>query len=174
LPAPVPPLWSDESRNTALRLWLKSLAHGLGAQMLPEDAFSLGGYFSSGCPVNGAWIGRVAEAIVDVAQAPAVESAKVLVTDLDNVLWGGVIAEDTLDGIAVGPDGGGYRHYVYQTFLARLRREGVLLAVVTRNAPDVVHEAPRSGRMPLAEEDFIAILAGYVPKSRQLRSLADR
>ena len=174
LPAPVPPLWSDPRRSDALRAWLESLVRGLGARLLPEGAFSLGSYFFSGCPVNGAWIGRVAEAVVDTAHAPPVESAKVLVTDLDNVLWAGVIADDALDGIAFGPDGIGYRHHVYQTFLARLRREGVLLAAATRNDLDVVREALRSGRMPLAEEDFIAILAGYVPKSSQLRTLAQQ
>ena len=31
-------------------------------------------------------------------------SAKVLVVDLDNTLWGGVIGEDGMTGIKVGPE----------------------------------------------------------------------
>jgi FkbH-like protein len=174
LPAPLPPLFPDPAQGAALARWLESLAIGLGARILPADAFALAGYFASGCPVGGGWIGRVAEAVVEAAVTPRIESKKVVVTDLDNVIWNGVVAEEGLEGIAFEPSGRGYRHFVYQSLLRRLRREGTLLAAVSRNDPEVALAPFRSGRMLLREEDFVAIIASYRAKSAQIRELAER
>jgi len=174
LPAPLPPLFSDPARGEAFARSLESLALGLGARLLPADAFALGGYLSSGCPVGGNWIGRVAEAVVAAAAAAQAEAKKVLVTDLDNVLWSGLIAEEGPEGIACEPSGPGYRHFIYQGLLRRLRREGTVLAAVSRNDPDVVLAPFQSGRMLLREDDFVAIIAGYHAKSAQIRALAER
>jgi FkbH-like protein len=174
LPAPLPPVFPDPARGAAFARSLESLALGLGARVLPADAFALGGYLSSGCPVGGNWIGRVAAAVVEAAVAARAEPRKVLVTDLDNVLWSGLIAEDGPEGIACESSGRGYRHFIYQGLLRRLRREGTVLAAVSRNDADVVLAPFRSGRMRLREEDFVAIIAGYHAKSSQIRELAQR
>jgi FkbH-like protein len=174
LPAPLPPLFPDPARSAELSRSLESLAIGLGARVLPVEAFALAGYFASGCPVGGDWIGRVAEAVVEAATAPPTEPKKVLVTDLDNVVWNGVVADDGIDGIAFEPYGAGYRHFVYQTLLRRLRREGTLLAAVTRNDPDVALAPFQSTRMRLQADDFVSIIAGYHAKSAQIRALAQR
>ncbi len=173
LPAPLPPLTGDVAGDAALDRLLTGLAAAAGATVLPAEDFSLPGYFGSGCPVGGAALGRTAAAAVDLLLPAPEGAAKVLVTDLDNVLWSGVVAEDGLDGIAGGPEGRGYRHFVYQTLLARLRREGVLLAAVSRNSPEVALGPLRSG-LTLRESDFVAILAGYGAKSAQIRELAER
>jgi FkbH-like protein len=174
LPAPLPPLLPDPARGAALGRSLESLAVGLGARVLPAEAFALAGYFSSGCPVGGGWIGRVAEAVIEAALKPPVEIKKVLVTDLDNVLWGGLIADEGLDGIAFEPSAQGFRHFVYQSLLRRLRSEGTLLAAVTRNDREPALAPFRSGRMLLREEDFVTIIASYHAKSAQVRELAER
>ncbi len=174
LPAPLPPLFPDPARSVAFARSLESLALGLSARLLPADAFALGGYLSSGCPVGGTWIGRVAEAVVEVATAPPAEPRKVLVTDLDNVLWNGLIAEEGPEGIACEASGPGYRHFVYQSLLRRLRHEGTILGAVSRNDPEVVLAPFRSGRMLLREDDFVAIIGSYHAKSAQIRELAQR
>ena len=174
LPAPLPPLFPDPARGAAFARSLESLALGLGARVLPADAFALGGYLSSGCPVGGNWIGRVAEAVVEAVVAARAEPRKVLVTDLDNVLWSGLISEDGLEGIACESSGRGYRHFIYQGLLRRLKREGTILAAVSRNDPDIVLAPFRSARMLLGEGDFVAIIAGYHAKSAQIRELAQR
>jgi FkbH-like protein len=174
LPAPLPPLFPDPSRGVAFARWLEGLALELGARLLPPDAFSLAGYFSSGCPVGGHAIGLVADAAVEAATAARPEPKKILVTDLDNVLWRGLIAEEGPDGVAFEPSGVGYCHFVYQSLLRRLRCEGTLLAAVSRNDLDLALAPFQTGRMPLREADFVAILASYHPKSAQLRELAQR
>ena len=112
--------------------------------------------------------------MVAAAAAAPPEPKKVLVTDLDNVLWSGLIADDGPDGIAFEPSGRGYPHFVYQSVLRRLRGEGTLLAAVTRNDADVAVAPFRSGRMLLRETDFVAIVASYHAKSAQIRELAER
>jgi FkbH-like protein len=174
LPAPTPPLFPDHLQDAAFSLTLESIAAGLGAHILPQEAFSLSGYFASGCPVGGSWIGQVAEAVVDIALRSTEQPKKVLVTDLDNVLWDGGIAEDGLEGIAFREQGRGYPHFIYQAFLSRLRNEGTLLAAVSRNDPDVALSPFHTGQMTLTEDDFVAIVASYHAKSAQISMLASR
>jgi FkbH-like protein len=172
LPGAIPPITGTPSGEHELRRGLESIALGLGATLVPAEAFSLGAYFASGCPVGGAWLGHVADLAVEALTSTPKPTAKVLVTDLDKTLWSGVIAEDGAEAIEYRPEGGGYRHYVYQTLLARLRREGVLLAAVSRNDPAVIRPPLASGQMALSEEDFVAVIASYHPKSAQIRQLA--
>lgn len=174
LPAPLPPLLGDPGRGAALARWLESLALGLGAAVLPGGAFALSGYLATGCPVGGNTIGAVAEAVIEAATATRSEPKKVLVTDLDNVLWRGLIAEDGVDGVAFEPAGLGYRHFLYQSLLRGLRREGTLLAAVSRNDPDLARAPFQAGRMVLREADFVAIVASYHAKSGPIRELAQR
>ena len=89
-------------------------------------------------------------------------------------MWRGVIADDGLDGVAFGPEGSGYRHFIYQSLLARLKAEGVLLCAVSRNHPDVATAPLKSGRMVLKEPDFVAVVATYHAKSAQIAELAKR
>ena len=174
VPAPMPPLLPDPAATAALAHWLTSLACSLAAQVLPAETFALGTYLSTGCPIGGAWLDRVADAVVESLTASATESRKVLVTDLDNVLWAGVLAEDGPDGIRHAPESVGFRHFLYQSLLAKLKGEGVLLAAVSRNDLEVAVEPLRGGGMVLKESDFVCVLASYNPKSAQIREMARR
>ena len=174
LPAAVPPVLADPDGTRELVAALQAIAAGLGAVELPSSAFSLTSYLGTGCPIGGGSLGAVATALVDAALEPRRESAKVLVSDLDNVMWRGVVAEDGLEGIGFGPQAVGYRHFVYQTLLGRLKNEGVLLAAVSRNDPEVALGPFRSGQMALKEDDFVAIVASYHAKSAQVEALAEQ
>ncbi len=174
LAAPLPPLWSDPSQTALLADWLAVEMRAAGARALPSTWFSLGTYLGSGCPIGGTHLGDVAEAVIDVLLPVPLASAKVLITDLDNTLWSGIIGDDGVDGIHFGPDGKGFPHFVLQTLLRRLSREGVLLAAVTKNDFDVAVAPLRAGRMTLVESDFVAILASWHAKSAQIRELAQR
>lgn len=172
LPAPFPPGLADGPTHDAMASALLARAAQAGATILAPEDFSLGSYFASGLPVAARSLGSVAARVVDLALTPRPEPAKLLITDLDNTLWHGVIAEDGLDGVHWGAEGAGYRHFVYQTLLRRLKGEGVLLAAVSRNSPEVALGPLRTGRMTLREDDFVGIVASYHPKSAQIRELA--
>ena len=101
---------------------------------------------------------------------------KVVVCDLDNTLWGGVIGEDGLGGIKIGgssPEG--EAHLELQRYLKELRSRGVLLAVASKNNPD-------DARLPFLEhpdmllrlEDFSAFEANWDDKATNLRCVATK
>src|SRR6202140_5476101 len=68
-------------------------------------------------------------------------TAKVLVVDLDNTLWGGVIGEDGMTGIKVGPEYPGAAYQALHRALLDLSRKGILLAVCSKNNLDDAMEA---------------------------------
>jgi FkbH-like protein len=172
IPAPLPPLWLDPRRVRALDHWLRAGVCGVGGDLVSSDVFSLDSYMASGCPVGGGSLSLIADLVTQAAARPRPESSKVLVTDLDNTLWAGVVGDDGLEGIQHGPEGRGFPHFLYQTFLKRLESEGVLLAAVSRNDSEVALAPFRTGRMVLAEENFVAIVASWSAKSAQLLELA--
>jgi FkbH-like protein len=101
--------------------------------------------------------------------------AKVLVVDLDNVLWQGIVGEDGIDGLQMGVSGVGWFHRRFQQALLELRRAGVLLAVCSKNNPAeaqaVLREHPDCLLRPA---HFAALEIGWEPKSQGLRRLAAR
>jgi FkbH-like protein len=171
LAAPLMPVWVDQTKNRQLQHLLAAMAARLDPQWLPPDAFSMSSYLASGCPIDGANLSRVAEILVELTEL-RVAPAKVLVTDLDNTLWRGVVAEDGEENLEFGAEGPGFKYFIYQTLLRKLRAAGVLLAAVSRNDADIVEPPFANGRMPLRKEDFIAIQASYGAKSDHIRQLA--
>jgi HAD superfamily phosphatase (TIGR01681 family) len=172
VPAPLPPLFPAPASTRALEFWLSGVAAELGAEFMRPSVFSLGSYLSTGTPFAGTQLSVVAERIIERANSLAIEPATVLVTDLDNVMWGGVVGEDGFDGIRFAPEGVGFRHFLYQTVLAKLKREGTLIAAVSRNDGELARTPFASGRMVLRTDDFVIIAADYNAKSTQIRALA--
>ncbi|MEX0585773.1 MAG: HAD-IIIC family phosphatase, partial [Pirellulales bacterium] len=102
-------------------------------------------------------------------------SKKVLVLDLDNVLWGGVIGEDGLARIQLGPPGpSGEAYQDFQRYVRALGQRGVLLAVVSKNN-DADARLPFESHPEtvLRLNDFIAFLANWDDKAANLRRLAE-
>src|SRR5436190_14275485 len=101
-------------------------------------------------------------------------SRKVLVLDLDNTLWGGVIGDDGIAGIALGEDGIGKCFRDFQHHVRDLRNNGVLLAVVSKNDPEPVEEVlTKHPMMVLRSEDFVRVVADWGNKADHIRALAD-
>lgn len=172
LPAPIPAALADQATHEMLVSSLTARVAQAGARLLSPEGFSLGTYFGSGMPVSARYMGTVGKTVAELAGGPTPEPAKLLISDLDNTLWSGVIAEDGVDGIKWRAEGVGFRHFVYQTFLRRLKGEGVLLAAVSRNSPEVVLAPLTPGRMALCETDFVSVVASYHAKSAQITELA--
>src|SRR5690606_36183423 len=103
------------------------------ATMLEAADFALTPYLASGFPFASQAIYRVAERLVATVLEPVAEPKKLLITDLDNTLWRGLVAEDGLDALAFAPEGTGYRHHISQVALRRLKAAGILLAATSRN-----------------------------------------
>ncbi|MET8118324.1 HAD-IIIC family phosphatase [Micromonospora sp. NPDC005189] len=100
-------------------------------------------------------------------------TAKVLALDLDNTLWAGVLGDDGLAGIQLGTDYPGNCHRDVQRRALALRRQGVLLAVCSKNDPDLVTEAlAQHPDLLLRSDDFVAQAVNWGRKDDNLRQLA--
>lgn len=99
---------------------------------------------------------------------------KILCTDLDNTLWGGVLGEDGPEGIATGTAFPGNCYFDYQKYLKHLSARGVLLAIVSKNNVEDVREAfqVRSADLAVSLDDFVATKIGWTEKSTAIRDLA--
>jgi FkbH-like protein len=101
-------------------------------------------------------------------------SRKVLCTDLDNTLWGGVLGEDGPEGIATGSAFPGNCYLDYQKYLKQLSSRGILLAIVSKNNEADVREAfqVRSADLALSLDDFVASKISWNEKPDSIRELA--
>ena len=169
--AVIPPVFSSFPENQLLRHSLTAVASKHGFHILGEPIFDLSSYLRSGCPIASSQLWQVAEILCNSALS-TVGLSKVLITDCDNVLWSGVIAEDKCDGIHAHPDGLGYGHFIYQTYLKQLVRSGILIAAVTKNHRDDIKLALSKSEMLLNEDDFVAVIAGYQSKSSRITALS--
>lgn len=99
---------------------------------------------------------------------------KVLAVDADNTLWGGVIGDVGIEGIALGPDYPGNAFVLFQQRLLELHRRGILLCIASKNEPGIVEEAlARHPNMVLRAEHFAGIKANWADKPGNLRQLAE-
>ena len=179
LPAALPPVAATPQAQERLDAQLHAVVLRVGAALLPPEAFSLTSYLAHGTPVAAAACSDVAAQLVAAclrrAQPPAdAPTRKLLVTDLDGVMWRGVVGEDGPDGVRRDADCAGDPHFLYQTMLLRLRTQGVLLAVASRNDEDLARAPFRLPGSVLREEDFVAVCAGYGAKSARIRALAQQ
>jgi len=117
---------------------------------------------------------ELAEAYLSHVRAVLGLSRKVLVADLDNTLWKGVIGEDGLDGIGIGPGSPeGEAHLRLQRYMLELKRRGILLAVCSKNnLEDAQLPFLRHPHMALRLEDFAAFRANWKDKASNLRAIA--
>jgi FkbH-like protein len=100
---------------------------------------------------------------------------KVIVCDLDNTLWGGVVGDDGANNIKLGaPDPVGECFHAFQTALKGLRSRGILLAICSKNdekfALSVIEEHPA---MALRKSDFVAWRINWKDKAENLLGLAE-
>lgn len=114
------------------------------------------------------------EHIVSMVRAEMGLSRKLLVLDLDNTLWGGVIGEDGIDGIQLGPPSGiGERYLAFHSYLADLKNRGVLLAVASKNNPEDAKEVfLRHPNSQLKLDDFVAFKVNWNNKTDNIREIA--
>ena len=101
-------------------------------------------------------------------------SAKCLVLDLDNTLWGGVIGDDGPEGIVVGQGtAAGEAFAAFQAFALAMSKRGVLLAVCSKNDEQNARAAfEQNPEMVLKLGDFSAFVANWQDKATNLREIA--
>jgi len=99
---------------------------------------------------------------------------KALIVDLDNTLWGGVIGDDGMDGILLGPDTPeGEAYQAFCRYVGALGRRGVILGICSKNdVSNVVEVFEKHRHMPLSLSDFAVVRCNWDDKASNLSSIA--
>ena len=98
---------------------------------------------------------------------------KVLVLDLDDTLWGGILGEEGWENIALSEESVGKCYRDFQKLVKSQKRLGILLAINSKNnRADVEAAFARNPMMVLALDDFAAVRINWQDKTENLRELS--
>lgn len=101
------------------------------------------------------------------------KSHRALVTDWDNTLWGGEVAEAGSHGVVCGLDSPDALAYTQvQEFMKSLSASGVLLAGVSRNDPRVAKILEENPDVVLRTDDFASLQISFQPKSQSIAQVS--
>lgn len=112
--------------------------------------------------------------IMRIVGAQYGRSAKCLVLDLDNTIWGGVIGDDGVNGIILGQGSAAGEAFVaLQSYARDLARRGVILAVCSKN-DEAVALGPFESHpdMVLKRSDIACFVANWDDKASNMRRIA--
>jgi FkbH-like protein len=100
---------------------------------------------------------------------------KCVIVDLDNTIWGGILAEDGADHIEIGQSEIGLAFQRFQLALLELKARGVLLAVCSKNdqanVEDVLENHPD---MILRLSDLAACVANFGDKASNINAIREK
>ena len=143
------------------------------AARVGSEAFDLKLDLFARQPIASRSLMSFAGALADGLRPLLLPPAKVLALDLDNVLWGGVVGEDGVNGLRIGHDFPGNIYRRIQQVALALRNRGVLLVLLSKNNLGDVEEAfAQVPGMPLKLTDFAATRVNWLSKSENLREVA--
>jgi FkbH-like protein len=141
--------------------------HGVRSLHDPRFEANARMYFS---PIGAGHLGKT---LARHLRASVVPRKKVLVLDLDNTLWGGVLGELGAEGIRVGGENSGHAYVRFQRTIQRLKETGILLAICSKNDEDPAMDTiERHPSMILRKGDFAAWRINWKDKADNIRSLA--
>ena len=100
-------------------------------------------------------------------------SKKIVILDLDNTLWGGIVGDLGWEKLRLGGhDSIGEAHVDFQKALKRLTNRGVVLAVVSKNEESIALEAIRQHpEMVLRTDDFAGWRINWGDKAKNIVDL---
>jgi FkbH-like protein len=102
------------------------------------------------------------------------QARKLLVFDLDDTLWGGIVGDVGWENLRLGGhDAEGEAHVDLQRLAKALTRRGIVLGIVSKNEEATALEAIRKHpEMVLREEDFVGWRINWNDKARNIAELA--
>ncbi|MBT4483417.1 MAG: HAD-IIIC family phosphatase, partial [Candidatus Latescibacteria bacterium] len=102
------------------------------------------------------------------------KTCKCIVLDADNVLWGGIIGEDGIEGIKLGASHPGSCYQAFQQEVLNLFNKGVILAICSKNNEEDVIEVIRNHPYMLIKEEHIASMRiNWSNKADNIRAIAN-
>ena len=154
-----------EAVNQALRTWVRQHPHRfflVDWSRLMRICGEQGGmdyrfWYMARAPFSKNFLYLYALEISKIVKALKGRSKKCLVVDADNTLWGGIIGEDGIDGIALDPNTyPGNVYYDFQRTLLALQSRGILLALCSKNNEEDVWQVLQQHHHCLLQRHHLA------------------
>ena len=103
------------------------------------------------------------------------DTKKLIVLDLDDTLWGGVVGEDGWENLKLGGhDPVGEAFADFQRALKAMTNRGILLGIVSKNTEEVALEAfEKHPEMVLSLDDFAGWRINWDDKAKNVAALVD-
>ena len=115
----------------------------------------------------------VAKSISNIVKSIYGKNKKIICLDLDNTLWGGVVGDDGVEGIKIGPEiPVGQLFLEFQAYCKSLKNIGVVLSVVSKNDEENAIAGLNHPSGILRPEDFVSIKANWKPKDKNIQCMA--
>ena len=101
---------------------------------------------------------------------------KIVILDLDNTLWGGIIGDIGWEKINIGGHNSQGESYTdFQTYLKSLKDRGILLSICSKNnEADVISVFRDNENMVLKENDFSCMKINWSLKPNNIKEIATR
>lgn len=124
-------------------------------------------------PFGGPAQVEIAKHLARYLKALCYPPCKCLVLDCDDTLWGGILGEEGLGGIALSEEYPGNVYKDFQRKLLSLKHRGVLLAIASKNnEEDVLEVFEKHTDSVLKLDDFAAIQIHWNDKATSLSNIA--
>ncbi len=137
------------------------------------NVFDYKQYFYGDIKISFNLIPHLADDLNGYVNAVLGISKKCIVLDLDNTLWGGVIGEDGINGIKLGPTSPGNTYVEFQKILQSLQKRGIILAINSKNnLEDALQVIRNHPYMILRENDFAIMKINWQDKSQNLKEIS--
>ncbi|MDR0964237.1 MAG: HAD-IIIC family phosphatase, partial [Clostridium sp.] len=143
------------------------------AKDLGKNFFSTKLWYLGKIPFSTTATQKIADEIVAQVSIRNRPIRKVLVLDLDNTLWGGILGEDGLSGILLSDDGLGAVYRDCQRLVKQMQLRGVLLALCSKNnEADALEVLTKHPHMILRKDDFVSIQVNWNNKPENIKEIA--
>ncbi len=146
------------------------------AGLVGHSAWSAGRYwYAAKYPFATAMIPLYADNVMRIVAAQMGRSRRVLVLDLDNTMWGGIVGDDGIEGLALGSGSPlGEAHSALQRMALSLKQRGIILCVSSKNDEAIALDAFRNHpEMILKEDDIVAFRVNWDDKAANIKVIAD-
>ena len=129
-------------------------------------------WYMGSMPYSNRGIRSICDEIDRLLTVESGQRKKIIVLDLDNTLWGGAIGEEGVSGIELDNHKMGARYHDFQTQLLKMKEQGILLAICSKNNyEDVKPVFTEHPHMVLKEEDFVSIKINWDDKPSNIKAI---
>ena len=146
------------------------------ANLVGQAAWSAARYwYAAKYPFATVMIPLYAVHVMRMLSALMGRSRRVLVHDLDNTIWGGIVGDDGVEGLVLGTGTPlGETYSALQRMALSYKERGILLCVSSKNDDTIARAAFRHHpEMILREEDIAAFRVNWDDKAANIKAISD-